>query len=447
MRILTAIVLLLAPQAGDDWKAGLAEVKITPEEPIHLAGYASRTKPFEKVAADLYAKALALEDAAGNRAVLVTSDLIGFRAAVAEPICERLREKVGLKREQILLSVSHTHTGPSLSLDAQARPPYSEEDARKTVEYTRRLQDKVVALVEQALGKLEPARLAWSTGVAHFVMNRREFTPNGVILGVNPRGPVDRSVPVLRVATPEGKLRAVVFGYACHNTTLGGNIYEVSGDYAGFAQAHVQEKLPGVQAMFVTGCAGDSNPHPRGTMDLARDHGATLGKEVLRVLGAKLQPVRGPIRVALERAPLPLEDVPAADELEKLAPKSPSYRKGVIDQQLAAYRRGDKPATHYVAPIALWQFGDDLTLLGLSGEVVVDYVQVVEQAIGPLRLWVAAYCNDVFGYLPSARVSREGGYETRGVYYGSAGFFAPTAQEVVGRTVRSLAEKTGRKLP
>jgi hypothetical protein len=85
--------------------------------------------------------------------------------------------------------------------------------------------------------------------------------------------------------------------------------------------------------------------------------------------------------------------------------------------------------------------------VGLSGEVVVDYVQVVEQAIGPLKLWVAAYCNDVYGYLPSARVIREGGYETRGVYYGGGGFFAPSAQEVVGRTVRSLAEKVGRKLP
>ena len=69
-------------------------------------------------------------------------------------------------------------------------------------------------------------------------MNRREFTEKGVILGVNPRGPVDRSVPVLRVTNPDGKVLAVLFGAACHNTTLGPKDYRISGDFAGFAQEH-----------------------------------------------------------------------------------------------------------------------------------------------------------------------------------------------------------------
>src|SRR5579864_3828267 len=82
--------------AEAEWKVGLAQVKITPERPVFLAGYASRNKPFTKVEADLYAKALAFEDGQGHRVVLVTSDLIGFPAAVAEPICERLRQRIGL---------------------------------------------------------------------------------------------------------------------------------------------------------------------------------------------------------------------------------------------------------------------------------------------------------------------------------------------------------------
>src|SRR5262249_17239756 len=99
-------LLALVPAVGaaePEWKIGLAQLKITPERPVFLAGSASRNKPFEKVEADLYAKALALEDRDGHRVVLVTSDLIGLPAAVAEPVCERLRDKIGLKREQILL--------------------------------------------------------------------------------------------------------------------------------------------------------------------------------------------------------------------------------------------------------------------------------------------------------------------------------------------------------
>ena len=71
-------------------------------------------------------------------------------------------------------------------------------------------------------------------------------------------------------------------------------------------------------------------------------------------------------------------------------------------------------------------------------------VASIEKAIGPNQLWVAAYCNDVFGYLPSARVAGEGGYETRGLYSGGAGFFDPRAEGVVVEAVRKLAKSVGR---
>jgi len=114
---------------------------------------------------------------------------------------------------------------------------------------------------------------------------------------------------------------------------------------------------------------------------------------------------------------------------------------------LAKLERGEKLPDHYRCPFTVWQFGNDLTLVGLPGEVVVDYVALLEKTLGPNQLWLAAYCNDVFGYLPSAKVLAEGGYETRGLYAGGAGFFDPTAEQVVVQTVRELAKKAGRKLP
>jgi hypothetical protein len=435
-----------ARAAEPEWKVGLAQVKITPERPVFLAGYASRNKPFTKVEADLYAKALALEDREGRRVVLVTSDLIGFPAAVAEPICERLQEKTGLKREQILLNSSHTHTGPMLILKASDGDGLTAAELERNVEYTRRLQDQVVDLVQRATARLEPAKLSWGAGVCPFVMNRREFTAKGVILGVNPRGLADRVAPVLRIDSPDGKLRAVLFGAAVHGTTLTGNDYELCGDYAGFAQVYVQDKNPSVQAMFALGCAGDANPYPRGTMALAREHGVTLGKEVCRVLETKLRPVHGPLKIAFDRAALPLQAPPAQEELKKQAGKS-GLQAWIAKKMLATLDRGEKLPTHYNCPVAVWQFGDDLTLVALSGEVVVDYVPMLEKALGPNKLWVAAYCNDVFGYLPSARVLKEGGYETRGLYAGGIGLFDPKAQDVLVEKVRELAKKAGRALP
>jgi hypothetical protein len=447
---LAALAALLfiasAPAAEPEWRVGLARVKITPDRPVPMAGYAARTKPSEAVADDLSVKVMVLQDRDGHKAAIVTSDLIGFPATVAEPICERIEKKTGLTRGQVLLNSSHTHAGPQVTLRAPKDAPAA-GDALRAVDYTRDLQDKVVEAVAAAAGRLEPARLSWGTGVVHFVMNRREFTPSGIILGTNPRGLADRSVPVLRVESPEGKPLAVLFGAAAHNTTLGADNYRISGDYAGYAQAHVEGKFPGAQAMFVLGCAGDANPYPRGTFELARKHGEALGEEVGRVLGGKLRPVAGPLRTAFARADLPLQTDLTREELQKLAADKRNAKSTGAGQLLARLDRGEKLPTHYTAPLAVWQFGPDLTLVGLSGEVVVDYVTLLEKALGPTQLWVAGYSNDVFGYLPSARVVAEGGYETRGLSSGGAGFFDPKAEGVVVRTVRELAKQAGRKLP
>jgi hypothetical protein len=450
VRTLTVACVLLTSAApggaqttAADWKVGLAQAKITPEQPVLLAGYASRDRPFEKVTTDLYAKALALEDQRGQVAVLVTTDLIGLSAAVAEPVCARLVDRAGLKREQILLTASHTHTGPALSLDPARAGGRSPGDAQRTVEYTRTLQDRLVEVVLAALKKREPARLSWGTGVANFVLNRRQFTPRGVILGMNTRGPADRTVPVLRIDTPEGRLRAVVFGAATHNTTLRANCYEVCGDYAGFAQANLEAKHPGVQAMFVLGFAGDSDPYPHGTMDLARKHGLELSHEVARVLTGKLEPVRGPLRLAFDKVRLPL-DVPTRADLEKRAAARDRTEAANAKRLLAALDKGEPLRDHYSAPVAVWQFGNDLTLVALSGEIVVDYVALLEKALGPNRLWLSAYANDVYGYLPSARLLAEGGYETRGL----GGIrFSPRAQDALVAEVRELAARVGRAFP
>ena len=196
--------------------------------------------------------------------------------------------------------------------------------------------------------------------------------------------------------------------------------------------------------MFMIGCGGDANPYPRGTMADARENGATLGREVCRILNGSAQSLHGPLNCVLEQARLPLQTF-SRTELENLT-NGPSWQSGHALAMLRKLDGGEKLATVYEAPVAVWQFGNRLTLVALSGEVVVDYVPLIEQAIGPLQLWLAAYCHDVFGYFPSARVLKEGGYESRGLYT-TEGFFAPQAQDVLVTKVRELARRAGRKIP
>ncbi len=436
--VLLAARILMAQ--APEWKVGLARIKITPAQPIRMAGYAARTEPSESVTGDLYAKAMALEDAGGRRALLITADTLGFPGEIAESICRRIQAATGLERPAILLNGSHTHAGPLIW--PRLGYPMDEAEEKIVLEYGADLQDKIAAIAKQAVADLRPARLAWGTGVATFVMNRREFTPRGVILGANPRGLADRSVPVLRVEADSGALRAVVFGAACHNTTLTGDNRKIDGDYCGYAQAYLEDRHPSVQAMFVMGCGGDANPWPRGTLELAREHGRSLGREVDRVLAGKLKPVGGPLRTEFRRVDLPLQRFTRA-EIEKLGAGAPSYRRFFVDGALRRLDEGKPLPAAYNAPFALWQFGRDLTLVAFSGETVVDYVTLTEKALGPLDLWVAGYCNDLYGYLVTSRLIAEGGYETRGLYT-DIGLFAPGVEDLVMSAIRDMARAAGR---
>jgi len=434
-----------AQAAEPAWRVGLANASITPDEPIRMAGYAGRTQLSEGVLDDLFAKAMALEDAGGSRALLISADLIGFRAPLAEAICRAIGEKTALRRQQILLCPSHTHAGPVLGYKEAGRYGLPDDQLEVVHNYTSGVVAQLTDLAAAALADLKPAKLSWGTGMATFVMNRREFTDRGVRLGVNPSGYADRAVPVLRVDSPDGQLRAVVFGCACHNTTCTGGNLQICGDYAGFAQGAIQEEHPGVQAMFVIGCGGDSNPYPRSTTELAQEHGKSLAAVVCRVLGEQLSSVEGPLRAEIDWVKLPLAPVPPQEKLKEMA-EGPTWTSYNAVRMLEALAGGEALLNEYEAPFAVWQFGDDLTLVAMPGETVGGYVPLLRDALGPRKLWIAGYANDCFGYLPTVRVLAEGGYETRGLI-GEAGFFAPEAQDVAVAAVRRLAERAGRPLP
>ena len=439
---LTTQFSLDAFAARQAWKAGLAQVVITPQKPLWMAGYASRTKPSEGVIQELYAKALALEDHSGKRAVLVTSDLLGFPAAVSHNIAERVERQHHLERARLLLSSSHTHGGPVIGKTLGLMYPMNSQQWADVEAYTSDLEDKIVKLVGAALKSLQPARLGFGHGEAGFAMNRRARTNEEIAIGVNKEGPVDHDVPVLRVDDKHGKLRAVVFGYACHNTTAR-DFMEFHGDYAGFAEAWLENHHPGARALFIAGCGGDANPYPRGTIELARQHGEELAGAVEKLLVRGLQSVSGPLKSAYEEFPVAFAMPPGREELQAQLENKDVYHRNWAAAMLTVLNRDGHLPAEYPYPLEIWQFGQDLTLIALASEVVVDYDLRLKKELGAEKLWVAAYCNDVFAYIPSLRVLEEGGYEGGGamVYYGQPGPFAPAIEETIIGKVHDLVHQ------
>jgi hypothetical protein len=254
---------------------------------------------------------------------------------------------------------------------------------------------------------------------------------------------VDHDVPVLKITEAGGALRAVLFGYACHNTTLGGDFYRIGGDYAGYAQAELEKAHPGATALFMMLCGGDQNPNPRGTLDLVARHGKALAAEVGRVLDTSLRPLRPPIRTAHEVVSLDFAPHPRSVFEEEA--KSPDvFRQRRARLMLAAYDAGS-PVRQTPYPVQAVRLGGDLTLLALAGEPVVDYALRLKRELPDENLIVAGYCHDVMCYIPSRRVQREGGYEAvdNMVYYGQPGPFTESVEEAIFAAVRRVAEAVG----
>jgi hypothetical protein len=403
-----AVFAAVVPAA--EWKAGVAVATLTPAAPLWMAGYASRTKPADGKETELFAKALALEDARGTRLVIVTLDLIGVPQALRLNLEKRVADAHRLPCEGLLLNASHTHSGPEFRVGrspGEERDPRIAEAARA---YGRELEEKILAIIGGALAQLAPARLGYTHARAGFAMNRRLPTATGFANSPHPAGPVDHDVPVLRVSDAAGKLRAVIFGYACHNTTLA--LQQWNADYAGYAQTFIEAAHPGAVAMFVTGAAGDQNPYPRSKVEFAQQHGRALANGVETALGVAPRDVRGPLRaayatVALDYAPLPTREQFQA----RLASKDRTEAEHA-KRFLAKLDAGEAAPTSYPCPVQVVRFGDDLVLAAIGGEVCVDYsLRLKRELAGPAAVWVAGYSNDVMGYIPSKRVREEGGYE------------------------------------
>jgi neutral ceramidase len=393
------------------WKAGLAKQVITPEKAVWLAGYGSKRVPDGKLH-DLWMKALALEDDRGSRAVLITSDFQGVPRSMSDRVFLRLREKFGLARSQVMFTFSHNHCGPRLGDDLIDYYPVEESQVELVEEYTAQMVDRCVNLVGDAIKNLAPARLQFGEGHATFAVNRRNNkeaeVPALLAAGTPLKGPVDHSVPVLTVTRPSGELAAILFGYACHPTTL--SFLTWCGDYPGFTQLELERNHPGAMALFVNTCGGDQNPLPRRSVELCQKYGHELALGVEQALKQPLQTVSSGLKTAFELIDLPYLAVMTRDDLHGFLQDGNAIKARWAARMLQRLDGGAKFEAAYPYPLHAWRLGKELLWIGMGAETVVDYALRFKQEFG-LGTWVMGYADDMIAYIPSRRVWEEGGYE------------------------------------
>ncbi|HZV33865.1 MAG TPA: neutral/alkaline non-lysosomal ceramidase N-terminal domain-containing protein, partial [Verrucomicrobiae bacterium] len=411
-------------------QVGVARIDITPDFPVRLNGYYGRNAEATNAVEHIFAKALAIGSDAQSPAILITVENCILPHGLRDEVAQRLHQRAHIQPERLAICVTHTHTAPCLTGAApnvfgMDIPPSQQAHIDR---YTRELVDKLERVALAALKDRRPSTLAWGQDTAAFAANRRTKD-----------GPVDDALPFLLVTDTHGKLRAVLANYACHCTTLGGNFTNICGDWAGYAQEYIEAKHPGATAMMSIGCGADANPQPRGSLELAKQHGRELADAIERALAFTATPVRGELECRTKEIQLALDKLPTHEEWEKMA-KEGGAKGYYARKNLARLDRGEKLQTQIPYLVQTWTFGDDLAMVFLTGEVVVDYSLRLKQEFDASRLWINAYANDVPGYIPSERILKEGGYEGGGAmtYYDHPAKFAPGLENQIVGAVHDL---------
>jgi hypothetical protein len=393
------------------WQIGIAKALITPQNDVWLAGYGRKRVAYGKIH-DLWAKVIALKDASGKRVVMVTTDHMGMSKTVYERIFNKIAKQFQLERSQFMLTFSHNHCAPCLEDDLVDYYPSDEQQKKAVKEYTLWMEKALIAAVDEALHNWQDCELFLGGGNCTFAVNRRDNkeseVPDLLAKGIPLHGAVDHEVPVLAAKGPGGHYLALLFGYACHPTTLDFNTW--CGDYPGFAQIDLESKFPGTAAMFFNACGGDQNPLPRRELALCEKYGKMLSTAVEEALNIPLEKISSNLKTSFNFVDLAFEEMVTLEKLEPIANGKSLLQARWAKRMIAKIENGEIFDTSYPYPTQAWQMGNELLFIGIGGEAVVDYSLRFKKEF-PEKTWVCGYANYMAAYMPSRRVWEEGGYE------------------------------------
>jgi len=401
--VLALVICTVLPAFAGTLRAGSAKIDITPRDSQWLMGYNARQST--GVHDRIYHRVLALDDGQ-TQFYLVASDLCLFSPSVYLRVAERVSKEFGVPATNLWWSVNHSHAAPEVGPPEIYKTLLGRSDHEWNREYAELVENAVVQGIREARAKLAPARISVGTGVSFANINRRARNVDGTIsLGLNPEGPADRQIGLLRLERLDSTPIAVVANYAMHGTVMSGANLEISGDAPGMAAAYAEEKT-GATVLYVNGAAGNMAPIYSGYANAKAGHlsqfGVLLGDRILAGL-ARLGPGSTDITLRTEEITMDTPRKPGLDWPEELASYSTS---------------GASPRVRL--PVRFLQLGDTV-IWSAPVEMFCEISTYVRERSPFTHTFFFGYTNGWMGYLPTEQAFREGGYEPKtSVFTGAA---------------------------
>ena len=384
-------VCLTAAAAG--FRASAVKVDITPRNSQWLMGYQARQST--GVHDRIYHRAVAM-DSGDTQFYLISTDLCLFSPGLYDEVTRQLEKETGISPKNVWWSVTHTHAAPEVGPRGVYKALLGRSDHEWDREYTAGVTKALIDAVRTAREKLEPARITFGEGIAMANINRRAKDVDGrVSLGLNPDGPADRHIGLIRLERADGGLIALIANYAMHGTVMGGHNLLISGDAPGAVTAYLEEKLGGT-VLYVNGAAGNLAPiysvYPDASSGHLSEFKVLLGDKILQA-SRQLGPSTGTVTMWTGEATV---DTPRKDNL-------------AWPDELAAYSRTEgRPLVRL--PVRFLRMNDTI-IWSLPVELFCEISLNVRNHSPFAHTFFFGYTNGWFGYVPTAQAFEEGGYE------------------------------------
>ncbi len=444
--------------------AGAARVKLDPPAGLAMLGYGNRVGLNAGVHDDLAAQALVLSDGA-NKVAIAGVDVLALGIRIADDVRERVAASTGIAADSIMVCATHTHSALAFNIFATPRADAKPAEGRD-LEWERALPDTIASAITQANEKLEPAILRSASAPFTLGVHRRLMRPHRQVqIAANRAGPADARVEALGAYRSDGTAIAFLMNYPCHGVVLCEDNLLYSRDWPGFAMDEIESAAArGGQrpiSIFIQGATGNIDPRSRGNFEVAEQHGRAMGRAAFDALDREPSISDGKIvarRIALnlKLKDLSAEFAVARDCALQTQTSLDNHRGGtgyqlkrlrdhhaqslaalnaleVLEEQNRRDRRVNMTTRELATAMTVVTLGN-LAFVGIPGELFVELGLALKATPHFARTFVAGYCNDLIGYIPTRAAYPEGGYEVD-----SARITAGSGETMVESALAALA--------
>ena len=446
--------------------AGAARIKLEPPLGLAMAGYGNRVGRAAGVHDALAAQALVLADGA-SKVAIVGVDVLALGQRIADDVRKLVAAKSDIDADAIMICATHTHSGPAFNIFATPSADAKPSDGR-SLEWERRLPDKIASAIISADENLEPSSLRAASTRFTLGTNRRLLRPSGQIqLAANYNGVADDKAEVLGVFNRSSEPIAFVLNYPCHGVVLCEDNLLYSRDWPGFAMDEIERAASAsggksAVSIFLQGATGNIDPRSRGNFAVAEENGRAMGRAAFDAI--RIAEPLNDVQISSRRLALKLKlkslDVALANARDCAAQTEASlsnHRGGdgyqlkrlrdhhaqslsalaaleSIEEQNRRDRRVDMTRRELSTSLSIVTIGN-LAMVGIPGEPFVELGLALKRSPHFAHTFVVGYCNDLIGYIPTRAAYDEGGYEVD-----TARIVAGAGEEIVDAALSTLEE-------